>query len=901
MRKIFLGVLVYFISFDCIGQKRPLDFNTFEKWPELQDTRITNDGKYSMYTVLDKKTGVRMLTVVSNTGQWHFASEKIRGEAKFSSDSRSVFFINKQDSLVRLVLGSGSLSFWPDIGSYEVGQNSVNYWLAYLRRKGEKLTVRNLKDNHELIYPNVTFYQFSRDDRSMILERNDTSTHEQILQWIELSTGKTKLMWEGNQVEQYALDESCERFSFIGTGSQTDDQSPDLYYFKEGMKEAVCEISGKRLGEEGKMMSRESPQFNRDGTKILFAVKELKKSKPVGKVKDVDFVIWNYRDSVLQSIQRSPGYEEQSPKIWEVLNIDNSKAIQVGETNEYEYVETRPGFENYLLVTKSAYDGVFDNSFSLFLVSASDGRRTRIFDKDTHTYSISPDERFVVWFDPVKLRYYDYEIPTGITTDLGESIPVPLHDEEQVDMGRSAGAAYGLCGWSKKEHSVYLYDKYDIWKIDMLGKDKPVNITYGYGRAHSLVFSTYDLTSDIAISDFDLIGNNILSVFDINTKGNSLIELGNTLKRGMSEVQVDPYSYYIGRTGFLGYDKRADGRSPVKARDSGKYLVRRMNASEFPNLFLTDDFKHFKQLSFLDPQKSYNWMTSKLVSWKNSDGKSLQGILYLPEDFDSAKKYPVLFECYEKMSNDLNHYLTPGTSNARINIPYFVSNGYLVFEPDLTWKMPAKGAGVVDALVSAAKYLSMLPWVDSTKLGLQGHSFGGWVAGYASTHTHVFAAICSASGVYDMVSEYGELHLDGTSCQGSVENSQIGPFGTGVTPWTDPSMYMNNSALFNVSNASTPLLIVHGGKDQSTCISAQAIELYLALRRAKKKVWFLEYEKGDHTQYGDDAIDMTVRMKQFFDHYLKRASPPMWMTVGVPYSERGFNSGLGLDSSGTQP
>jgi hypothetical protein len=81
----------------------------------------------------------------------------------------------------------------------------------------------------------------------------------------------------------------------------------------------------------------------------------------------------------------------------------------------------------------------------------------------------------------------------------------------------------------------------------------------------------------------------------------------------------------------------------------------------------------------------------------------------------------------------------------------------------------------------------------------------------------------------------------------------------------------------------------------------QGVEMFTALRRLGKKAWMLQYDGEDHMVFDAAAADLTVRMKQFFDHYLKGAPPPKWMTEGVPARLKGIDSGLELDTSGKQP
>jgi dipeptidyl aminopeptidase/acylaminoacyl peptidase len=341
---------------------------------------------------------------------------------------------------------------------------------------------------------------------------------------------------------------------------------------------------------------------------------------------------------------------------------------------------------------------------------------------------------------------------------------------------------------------------------------------------------------------------------------------------------------------------------PLKALDANVYLVRRMRCDESLNLFVTTDFKHYQPVSRNYPERDYNWIKDELVNWKLPNGRISQGILYKPENFDSTKKYPIIFDYYEKRSDELNKYIVPELAGDRINIPFYVSNGYLVFVPDIYYEPGKNGQGVVNAVVSAAKYLSCFSWVDPGKMGLQGHSFGGWETNYLVTHSHTFAAACEAAGPTDHISMYGEVLLgSGEITQDVFEMyNQGSPYGIGVTPWTAPERYMENSPVFFVDSITTPLLMMQGRLDEHTPYE-QAMELFTDMRRAGKKVWLLDYENGGHGLFGNDARDYVLRMRQFFDYYLKGALPPVWMTRGVPVSKKGEENGLELDRSGAKP
>jgi dipeptidyl aminopeptidase/acylaminoacyl peptidase len=243
-----------------------------------------------------------------------------------------------------------------------------------------------------------------------------------------------------------------------------------------------------------------------------------------------------------------------------------------------------------------------------------------------------------------------------------------------------------------------------------------------------------------------------------------------------------------------------------------------------------------------------------------------------------------------------------------IDIPWFVSRGYLVFIPDIYIK-PAITSGKTvgqwgyNSVVAAAQYLSMLPYVDKKHMGLQGHSFGGMQTNYLVTHTHLFAAASEMAGISDMPNDYLALLLknDNESEENEMILSEQGLLRFGATLWQRPEFYLRESAVLNADQVTTPILIVHNKMDDAVPWR-QSVEFYMALRRLGKKSWLLQYDDETHSiDSKQNQMDYTIRLTQFFDYYLKGALPPKWMTEGVPAAMKGREMGYELDESGKIP
>ena len=212
-----------------------------------------------------------------------------------------------------------------------------------------------------------------------------------------------------------------------------------------------------------------------------------------------------------------------------------------------------------------------------------------------------------------------------------------------------------------------------------------------------------------------------------------------------------------------------------KAKDADVLLFRQSSFEEYPDLWTSDlDFQNTRKISDVNPQqKDYLWGTAELVEWVSLDGKPLQGILYKPENFDPAQKYPMLVYFYEKMSNQLHAHRSPRASGGSINFSFYVSRGYLIFIPDIPYKVGFPGESAVNAVVSGVTHLINRGFVNPDRIGVQGHSWGGYQIAYMITRTNIFRAAEAGAPVSNMISAYGGIRWSsGLSRMMQYEKSQ---------------------------------------------------------------------------------------------------------------------------------
>ena len=248
---------------------------------------------------------------------------------------------------------------------------------------------------------------------------------------------------------------------------------------------------------------------------------------------------------------------------------------------------------------------------------------------------------------------------------------------------------------------------------------------------------------------------------------------------------------------------------------------------------------------------------------------------------------------YEKSSDQLYVHSVPAPSWSIINIPWCTSNGYVVFVPDITYRIGYPGQSAYDAVVSGTRAMvDRFSFIDSTRMGIQGQSWGGYQVAYLVTRTNLFKAAMAGAPVSNMTSAYGGIRWGtGRSRMFQYEQTQS---RLGATLWEKPELYIENSPLFHVPDIQTPLLIMHNDSDGAVPWY-QGIEFFTALRRLNKPAWMLSYnDEGHNLSKWPDRVDLSIRMMQFFDHYLKAKPEPEWMVQGFPLTKKGWNPATNL-------
>ena len=766
--------------------------------------------------------------------------------------------------------------------------------------EGSDLVLRNLETGLEKTFKYVSDYFFNKTGRKLLIattrySKDTLSKAFVILHDLRRGISDT-LSRTGNEFKKFAISDDGSKVAYIAerdSSSKALQKFYKIWYFNTGSDSAVLLVDKNTVGMQvGNTISENSTlAFSKNGGRLFFGTAPILPLRDTSLI-DIDVVkvdVWHYKDDYLQTRQLSTLQNDLRQNFLAVYDLDMNSLHQLASPEIPQVIQTNEGDGNtFVGVTdvgkriESQWTG--GTKKDLYAINVRDGSR-KLVKKDVYSQVYpSSTGKYILWYDRKAKNYFSWDGDS--IRNITRKIKVPLFDEEN-DVPEEPGP-YGVMGWHEGDSSVYIYDRYDIWRVDPAGARNPENITVT-GRK---TFTRYRYSR--LDPDEKFIKNKQSLYFRTQDQKNKTvgIALGKFLNNSFK-------LYWIEQPGRFNFSLLE------KSKDYDALIMSKENYLQSPDLFYYDlnsnpisndgnDDKiasRFTRLTILNPQQQqYNWGTAELYKWKAFDGKEATGILFKPEDFNPNKRYPLILYFYEKLSDGVFNYHAPAPTPSRLNIPFFVSRGYLVMAPDIAYITghPAKSA--YNYIVSGAQALAKNKWVDGKNIGIQGQSWGGIQVAQLITMTNIFKAAWAGAPVANMTSAYGGIRWEsGLNRQFQYEKSQS---RIGATLWEKPQLYIENSPLFHVPKITTPLVIMANDADGAVPWY-QGIELFTAMRRMGKKVWLLNYNGEAHNLVErKNRKDIQIREQQYFDWLLKGENPPRWIIEGVPAIKKGKNWGL---------
>ena len=610
-----------------------------------------------------------------------------------------------------------------------------------------------------------------------------------------------------------------------------------------------------------------------DLNKVFFGVKEQepkpddeKEKEDAEEIADVD--IWHWNDDRIQSVQMASAERDKNFTYMGVFNIDSQRFYQLTDKKMRSITLSRDGKWGVGQDNSKYWSDWKDSVADLYRVNTTTGERTLILESQYRTYGISPDSKsFLYWKDA---HIWKYVLDTDTHVNLTEKAPVSFVNMESDYAGEKP--PYGLAGWTKDKANIILYHKYDLW-LQPLDGSAPKNLTGGYGDKNEIRLRYIRLDNEEKF--IDLSKTILLSAYGQWTKKSGFCELSN------------------GKLKQLILEDKMFGRG-LKAQKANKLLYTIESFRDFPNYYISDlTFSNPQSITDANPwQKEYKWGYRILFDYTNKNGVRLQGTLAIPDDYKEGQKRPMIVNFYEKNSQNLHRHIAPRYASSFGGVMIEpVSKGYLYMQPDVHFNIGSSHSDMLECVEAAVNKVIEMGYADPERIGLHGHSYSGEGASYIATQSKLFAAVASGAGVSNLVADYNHFwgwnyQLRGRNGANGHRYYNYGQGRWGTNPHDDFETYWNESAVAHVKNMDIPLLLLHG-TDDPTVAFMENLEFYNALRFFDKNVILLAYPgEGHGLRELPNRKDLTIRMQQFFDHYLMDKPAPEWMTHGIPFIEK---------------
>ena len=950
MKKLLFLSLLFLLALSANGQKKPLDHSVYDDWKSVGAITMTTDNKYALFNINPQEGDATLVSLdLTNLSQDIIprgTSLRLTRDSKYAvMNIRPLFQQTREARIKRLPqnqmprdsvgiynLQTKTLKKIPHLRNFKMGTYATDFFAFQTtppadtssrerpaRREtneGEDLMVYQFSTGNIDTLKFVSDYQFSRggDSLFVIVRPNSRDTLHTAGMFLYLPKSKSMTELYKFHLKQsiklpYVSEDNKHLLFFANLDTVKErEKYISIVHYSSGSAQVVVDNSIRGLPTGHRVSDQRNLQMDKNGTRIFFGIAPIlpEKDTTIAEIDQAKLDIWHWQEPYVQPVQLRNLQRDLNRTYLCKIEINNPVLVQLSK-DEYDNVTIPDDMSANWAYALSDYEYRVESQWrsdprrDLYLINVSDGSsRLLLKDRYISSASASPEAKYLVWYDADGMQWYSYDVASGATVHITAGLNVSFANELQ-DTPQMPGS-YNQAGWIEGDKAIFINDRYDVWQIDPTGKAAAINLTDGLGRKEDKTFRISRLELPPAAGG--------------GTGGGAGAGGGTGGGRGRETIKPNQIVYFSVSDNITkedGYYYKDLSRrnaamtrwvlepvvfsSTVKAQQGNTIIYVKSSFTDSPDVWITkDNFKTQTKVTDINPQqRDYNWGTSELVKWTSSNGIELEGILYKPEDFNPARKYPMIVYFYERSANTLYNYRAPAPSRSTVNISYFVSNGYLLFVPDIVYQTGRPGQDALDCIVPGVEMLCENSWVDRDNVAIQGQSWGGYQVAYMVTQPERFKWKAASAGapVANMTSAYGGIRWGtGLVRQFQYEQTQS---RIGKTMWDEGGLqlYINNSPLFFADKVVTPLLIMSNDQDDAVPWY-QGIEYFTALRRLGKPAWLLQYNNEVHN-LGQrvNAKDLSVRLAQFFDHYLKGAPMPVWMKTGVPATMKGIDWGFG--------
>ncbi|SDX74913.1 Dipeptidyl aminopeptidase/acylaminoacyl peptidase [Flavobacterium degerlachei] len=862
---LFILPLVTCPTWGQLGKKKQLTPSDYHLWGELQFDKLAADGKWASYR-MGYQSGEDTL-FVRNTESLKTYAFPAANNTAFSGNKWFACQIDQELRLLNLI--TGKLETIADVSQYAFSADASKLVLLKKPNTGEStLVIRQPEGNVIEKINGVSYFKISPTAKELVYSENrDNKNAVGLLSLGKVCRNTFIIKNSDANFHDFTWQDSGRAFAFFSR-SAPDAPIDGIFYYNLDNKTVLSLDPKTQSGfpTDANIVNNSSYRLSisDDLQKVFFAIKSDPTQQQTKTDSDVE--LWNGNAKWIYPMQQKWGQFQEYPHlaVWYPMEhrfepISTTALPKVILTGNQQYAilsnpqDYEPQFE---------YEGPRD----YYIVDLATGEKNLLLRKHS-TYSSdilpSPCGKYITYFK--EKNWWVYDIATKTHTNITLNVMEKFEGKIQKLYDDSA---FGNPGWSNNDNEILIYDQFDIWAI------KPDGTSYKrltHGREKQIQFRIPQTYNGVGLKEnFDGWKSNFIN-----------LEKELVLKAEGSDGQSGYFKWKSG------YEEKPIVYGPhhidqfTYSEKEQNFIYQEQNFDRSPQLMFQKGTVTPKLLFQSNPhQKKYSWGKSELIEYRNSKGIHLKGALFYPADYNPQKKYPMIVHIYEKQSNELHHYVNPSQfTEDGFNATAFTTQGYFVLYPDIQLEIGNPGIAAADCVVSATKEIISRGLVNPEKIGLIGHSFGGYETSFIITQTGLFAAAVAGAGITDINSFYLTVGWDtGKPDMWRFQNLQ---WQMNKSPFEDPQAFNRNSPVVGADKITTPLLLWAGKEDRHVDWH-QSVEFYLALRRLNKKHMMLLYPNERHAiMKQTNQKDLFERVQQWFRYYLKDELPSSWISQGI--------------------
>lgn len=808
---------------------------------------ISKDGKWiAINEAFDYKSNVLTLQNINDTTSFKFLESQW---VKFSENNKWFGCITKENELQIIDLENKTKSSYPDMQSYSFSDSGD--YIAGIEKQDTKevLRVINLKNRETSIIERVKKYSWQPNINCLLLAVEHEGEKSILL--YDVITHKKELLYSSKDSYFYQTKWSGSGNSIVFLEQAKAENYLHFYHPKSGFITLDNLKLQKKFPEY--IISDKDVLISEDGKKIFFYRESTK-----GQGNDSGSMeVWNSDDPWIYPRMK----DYQTRELQNLLTVwftDTDRMIAI-ETEEKPTSALRINNNYAMVFNKLQYEPLYREFpvSDIYVKNLNSGQDDLVVKEqyiESGFISISPTGKYVAYFK--NMNWWVYDIQNKKTVNLTRDLNGVFYNIERDRAGFKHPA--GKIGWTNNDKYIVIYDFYDVWQISPDGNYKE-RITKGREEKnqyriildqHYVNYHSTSINSMYNSVPYNLENGVILE------KKNEFHHTGFAVLKGKKDLK-----------NIIFEDKNLDNF--IASENLENIVYRKQRYNQPTAIYNYDLVTNEEKLIYQSNEKllEYDLGKAELIKYKVGE-EELMGTLMYPANFDPKKKYPMIVCIYERLSIKINDFIPPSEYGYDgFNRLSYVTNDYFVLYPDIIFTIGDPGVSALNCVTSAVNKALENGSIDKSKIGLIGHSYGGYEAAFIATQTNLFATIVAGAAVTDFTSHYHSVGWIWNMPEVWRYESQ--QWRMGDSYYNIKEAYLRNSPLHQVENVTTPLLL-WTGKEDYQIIWTQSIEMFVALKRLKKTSKLLLFEGEGHVLFKKvNQKKLSKEVKNWFDSYCK--------------------------------